>query len=234
MSKLTPLTKILIIDDDEDDFFITSEYIKKISDRKFNIDWCYKYNDALTHLKNRDYQLYFVDYYLGARTGLDLIKEACLFQCEEPMVLLTGKGNQLIDREAMQAGAMDYLVKSDLNVEKLERCIRYSLERAESLKALRTNERKYRSIFERSKDAVFLATEELVFRDVNDAASELLKYSREQLARISLYDLLEEKENNFIKESIAVAGIVHDREIELQSKEGEKKIASFLCLLKQI
>ena len=123
----------------------------------------------------------------------------------------------------MQAGAMDYLVKSELNVEKVERCIRYSLERAASLKALRANERKYRSIFERSKDAVFLASEELDFRDINDATSHLLNYSKDQLLKISLYDLLDEKENDFIREKLAATGAVHDREIELLTNEGDKK-----------
>lgn len=221
------LTRILIIDDDEDDFFITREYIKKIADKKFTIDWCYKYKDAINHIKNDAYHLYFIDYYLGARTGLQLIREAIALQCEEPMVLLTGKGNQFIDNEAMQAGAMDYLVKSELTVEKVERCIRYSLERAASVKALRANERKYRSIFERSKDGVFLANTDLMLLDFNDATSTLLQYSKDQLSNISLYNLLDEKENNFIKNRIAFSGAVHDREIELQSKEGEKKF----CIL---
>ena len=163
MAGFKPSHTHIIIDDDEDDFFITSEYIKKISDGQFKIDWCYKYNDAVKHIRNKDYNLYFIDYYLGARTGLDLIKEAVVLQCEEPMVLLTGKGNQMIDKEAMQAGAMDYLVKSELNVEKVERCIRYSLERATSMKAIRSNERKFRSIFERSKDAVFLGQRRTCF-----------------------------------------------------------------------
>jgi PAS domain S-box-containing protein len=223
MEATKPHTSILIIDDDEDDFFITSEYIRQIHDREFTIDWCYRYNEAIDHIRNRRYDIYFVDYYLGARTGLQLIREACNYYCEEPMVLLTGKGNRDIDREAMQAGAMDYLVKSDLNVEKLERCIRYSLERAASLKALKANERKYRSIFERSKDAVFLATPELVFLDVNDATSQLLKYSKEQLLNLSLYELLDEKENLHIATQIKMYGVVNDREIELQSNEGEKK-----------
>jgi PAS domain S-box-containing protein len=223
MAETNHVTRILIIDDDEDDFFITSEYIKKINDRQFKIDWCYRYSDAIDNIRRDEYNLYLVDYYLGARTGLDLIKEAVGLGCEEPLVLLTGKGNQYIDREAMQAGAMDYLVKSELNVEKVERCIRYSLERAASLKALRANERKYRSIFERSKDAVFLASEDLLFRDVNEATSQLLQYSKEQLCTMRLYDLLEEKENRFIRDRLALGGAVNDREIELQSKEGEKK-----------
>ena len=223
MPENKPLTHILVVDDDEDDFFITSEYINKISDRKFKIDWCYKYADAINHIRKHHYDLYFIDYYLGARTGLDLIKEAASLECEEPMVLLTGKGNQIIDREAMTAGAMDYLVKSELNVEKVERCIRYSLERAASIKALRSNERKYRSIFERSKDAVFLSSEKLVFRDVNDAASLLLQRSKEELLSTSLFDFLDEKEKEFITGHLSMEGMVHDHEVELQLKQEEKK-----------
>lgn len=220
---MNDITRILIVDDDEDDFLLTSEFIKKISDRKFSIDWCFKYADAITSIKGNTYDLYFIDYYLGARTGLDLIKEAATLQLDIPLVLLTGKGNQIIDREAMQAGAMDYLVKSELTLEKVERCIRYSLERAASLRALRANERKYRNIFEQSKDAVFLADYDLVFRDVNDATCRLLGYSREELAGISLYDLLDNKDNADVKDGIQSAGVVHDKEIELGSREGERK-----------
>jgi len=69
------------------------------------------------------------------------MKEAFERNCEQPLILLTGMGNRKIDMEAMQAGAYDYLVKLELNTEKLERCIRYSLERAAALKILRSNER---------------------------------------------------------------------------------------------
>ena len=138
------------------------------------IDWCYRYNDALEAIVEARYDIYFIDYYLGAQTGLDLMKEAFEQNCDQPLILLTGMGNQKIDLEAMQAGAYDYLVKLKLNTEKIERCIRYSLERATSLKILRSNERKFRSIFERSKDAVFLTDESLVFKDLNDITVSML------------------------------------------------------------
>lgn len=217
------VTRILIIDDDEDDFLLTSDYIRRINDKKFQIDWCYKYQDALEKLDDHLYDLYFVDYYLGAKTGLELIRQAVAHHCEEPIVLLTGKGTQTIDREAMQAGATDYLVKSELTVEKVERCIRYSLERCSTLKALRQNERKYRTIFERSKDAVIRATEELQFIDVNDATSGLLKYSRQELLKLSLYNILNPEEGVFIRQELQEKGIVYDREAELTTKDGEKK-----------
>jgi PAS domain S-box-containing protein len=217
------ITRILIIDDDEDDFLLTSDYIRRINDKNFQIDWCYKYHDAIEKLDANLYDLYFVDYYLGAKTGLDLIKQAVAHRCEEPIVLLTGKGTQTIDREAMQAGAIDYLVKSELTVEKVERCIRYSLERCATLKALRQNERKYRTIFERSKDAVIRATEKLQFIDVNDATSHLLKYSKKELLRLSLYEILSPEEGAFIREQLQEKGMLYDREAELITKDGEKK-----------
>src|ERR1700682_5791142 len=179
--------KILIIDDDEEDFFLTSQYIKKIRGKEFVIDWCYRYNDALEAILEARYDIYFIDYYLGARTGLELMKEALDQNCEQPLILLTGMGNQKIDLEAMQVGAYDYLVKLELNTEKIERCIRYSLERATSLKILRSNERKFRSIFERSKDAVFLTDEFLIFKDVNYITSEMLGCSRDELMNLNFY-----------------------------------------------
>lgn len=219
----TSTGKILIIDDDEDDYFITSEYIRKIKDPKFEIDWCYRYQDALEHIKNREYDIYFIDYYLGAKTGLNLIQEASGLQVEEPLVLLTGKGNQAIDLEAMQAGAWDYLVKADLNAEKIERCIRYSLERASSLKALRANERKYRTLFERSKDAVFICNRELKFMDLNDATTQLFELDRFELLEKRLTDFLEDDDALMIQAAIQVQGHISDHELEINSGEEDKK-----------
>ena len=68
--------KVLIIDDDEDDFFISSESLRQIQEYELQIDWCYRFNDAIVHLQKRGYDMYFVDYRLGAKTGLDFLKEA--------------------------------------------------------------------------------------------------------------------------------------------------------------
>ena len=113
--------RILIVDDDEDDYLITSDLIRNIPSSGFTINWCYSYKDALEQMKNRAADIYFIDYRLGAKTGLDLLKEAIASGCEEPVILLTGKGNHTVDMEAMRVGAMDYLVKGELNEEKLER-----------------------------------------------------------------------------------------------------------------
>jgi PAS domain S-box-containing protein len=216
--------RILIIDDDEDDFILTSTFIQGIEDRLFDIQWCYNYKKALELIGRKEFDLYFVDYRLGAKTGIDLLREACQNNCEEPIILLTGKGNTAIDKQAMEMGAVDYLVKSELTTEKLERCIRYSLERAATMKALKSNEKKYRNIFEKSKEAVFTTNEQLIFKDVNEAMSSLIGVDKDQVLEMDLYELIDgEASRQNIREQLAAKGEINDVEIEIVNSRGKKR-----------
>lgn len=217
-------TRILIIEDDQDDFLIIEACINDIPDKAFLIDWCYDFDEALRRIAHANYDIYFVDYLLGERTGLELLREARSLNCDEPLILLTGIGNREVDVEAMTIGAVDFLVKSELNTEKLERCIRYALERSSYIKALRVNERKFRNIFERSKDSVFLMGEDLVFRDVNDATCELIKYNKEEILRFSLIDLFARKEAAVqLMDRLNFVGDVEDLEVELLTRSKERR-----------
>jgi len=216
--------RILIVDDDEDDFIITSEYIKSIPGAAFSIEWCKNYNDGIKHLLAHDHDLYFVDYRLGAKSGVDFLIEALEHNCEEPIVLLTGKGNYEVDIQAMQLGAVDYLIKTELSVEKIERSIRYALERAATLKALKANERKFRSIFEKSKDVVFVTDYTLDFKDVNDAILNLLGYTKQEALSMNLCDLVELQQHKvFLQQSLQLRNEVNDWEVVLNTKAGDKK-----------
>lgn len=228
MLSVKPSVNILIIDDDEDDFFITSEYLRQVQDYELKIDWAYRFADAVEILKNGQYDMYFVDYRLGAKTGLDFLKEAVRLGREEPIVLLTGKGNKDLDIEALQMGATDYLVKPELTPDKLERCIRYSLERMAYLRALRANEKKYRNIFELSKDAVFTADRELNFRDMNLATSALLGYEKSELMEQKVYDLItDDLDKALLEKIISKGGEVNDVELEFKTKNDERKTVIF-------
>lgn len=229
MTKLNMKTKnevkrILIVDDDEDDFFITSEYIKNIPSNNFTIEWSYNYKDALQKLTSNDYDIYFVDYRLGVKTGMDLLEDAIAKGCEAPIILLTGKGTQEIDVKAMESGAYDYLIKSELNTEKLERCIRYSLERASSIHALKANERRYRSIFEKSKDVVFITTLDFDIVDINYATTELLNYEVDELLNMNLSSFFKNPgSKTYFTDFLNEFGEFYDYEADLVSKNNEIK-----------
>ncbi|MBS1615812.1 MAG: response regulator [Bacteroidetes bacterium] len=220
--------RILIIDDDEDDFIITSDFIRQIPDSTFQIDWCSDFQQALTFICAGKYDLYFTDYRLGAHTGMDLLKEAVRLGCEAPIILLTGKGNRKVDMEAMQLGAADYLSKPNLTAENMERCIRYTLGRIQSLQALKASERKYKSIFEKSKDLVFITDKHLNFLDLNQASFEVLGFQPSELLHQNLCALLHQQEQ---KEKLLAAlnenQIINDWELSLSTKNKEQKI----CIL---
>jgi PAS domain S-box-containing protein len=215
--------RILIIDDDEDDYIITSEYVRSISGNSFVTDWCGNYNEALSLLKKNAYDIYFVDYRLGARSGVDLLKEALSLGIEEPIVLLTGKGNYDVDIESMRLGAVDYLIKPEMTTEKMERCIRYALDRTRTMKALKANEHKYRSIFEKSKDVIFITDHQLRFKEINSAVEAILGFSPEELKGRDLLSLVDHKDTRaFINTWLARHKELNDHETVFNTKQGEK------------
>lgn len=227
MSSTGPI-RILIIDDDEDDYLITSNYIRFLPGMDVVIDWCQHFDQALDLICSRAYDLYFTDYRLGARSGVDLLTEVTNRGCDAPIILLTGKGNREIDMKAMQLGAVDYLVKAELTMEKMERCIRYTMERVGHMRALKANERKYRSIFEKSKDLVFLTDDQLNFKEANGAALTLLGYEPAELVEMNLCDLLTQAQHKkFLQNTIQAGKILNDWEVVLKTKSGELRV----CIL---
>ena len=233
MLKGNPI-KIAIVDDDEDDCFIITNYIKNIRDTNLSVECIGDYQSAIEKIRAEAYNIYLIDYRLGNETGLNLLQEAMAMGCEEPIVLLTGKGNREIDILAMQNGATDYLVKSELNTEKLERCIRYSLERAAVLKELKDRENKYRNLFEGSKDAVFIADTGLNLSEVNHATSLLFGYKTGEIIGRNLCEfIVSGNQREYILRCLEKKQAVTDLEIEIQTQNKETRFCLFSVLLQK-
>jgi DNA-binding NtrC family response regulator len=129
--------RILLIDDDEDDYIITRDLLAEINyplekEHKWQLDWAATYEAGREAIDQAQYDVYLVDFRLGPHNGLDLIQESMAHGCAAPLILLTGQGDRAVDLEAMQAGAADYLVKGQLDAPLLERSIRYALGRKRS------------------------------------------------------------------------------------------------------
>jgi len=223
--------KILIVDDDEDDYFIIAGYINEIDGTKFIIDWCNNYQSAVQEVTSGAHDIYFVDYRLNNKTGLELLKETIHLQTDRPIILLTGKGNKAIDIEAMKSGATDYVIKSELNSEKLERCIRYSLDRAASLRAIKESENKYRNLFAGSQDSLFISDKNLVLKEVNKTALHFFDCEESKIETMSLYDFIPDcNSKNLIQNTIVQNENIYDLEIEILNHNKEKRICTLSIL----
>jgi signal transduction histidine kinase len=156
--------RVLLVEDDEDDYVLFENLLSEIPKWKFHLDWAPSYGAALEKSRDCSYDLCFLDYQLGETNGLQLLRELLDDGLNAPAILLTGQGSYGIDIQAMKEGAADYLEKGILNSEILERSIRYSLNRSATLEALRRSESQLRHLSSKlleaqEKEKKFIARE---------------------------------------------------------------------------
>jgi DNA-binding NtrC family response regulator len=94
------LIKVLLIDDDEDDYVITNDLLSEIQGGNFELQWVASYESALEAIGRNEHHVYLLDYHLGEHNGLDLLRKAIRNGCKAPIILLTGQGDHRIDLEA--------------------------------------------------------------------------------------------------------------------------------------
>ena len=201
---------ILMIDDDEDDFFLVNELLQDISPGQYQLEWASTYLLALKEIERRKHDIYLVDYRLGQYTGIDILHHFQQLTYKAPVIMLTGKGDYNIDKEAMMAGASDYLVKGEISADLLERSIRYALDEMNHLRTLAESEKKYYGIFEKAHDLIILADCNKNVIDANPAALRTLQYAKEEMIGMNLKDLFlfEEQYRHFFEQICGDNGTV--------------------------
>jgi len=135
--------KVLLIEDDEDDFILVRDLLMESRALDYELEWVATYDEALDEIRRRRHDVYLLDYYLGDRNGLDLLQTAVGEGCSVPIILLTARKDREIDLRAMEAGAADYLVKSLITEDLLERSIRYSVKQKQTEEFLSESEGKF-------------------------------------------------------------------------------------------
>jgi signal transduction histidine kinase len=124
--------RVLLIDDDRDDYLLTRDLFAEIPGGRYRLDWVADYDAGLAAICRADHDVYLLDYRLGEKTGLDLLAEARKAGCSGPVILLTGQNVWEVDLAAMESGAADFLEKGRLDATLLERSIRYALQQRRS------------------------------------------------------------------------------------------------------
>lgn len=140
--------RILLVEDDEDDFILTRQMLAEIPGRRIELEWVSDSQSALELMRSALIDAVLVDYHIGPENGLDLIRQAAGQGLRLPFILLTGQGSYEIDLEAMQAGATDYLSKVEVSPVLLERTIRYAVERYRLLESNRRQQELLEGIFD--------------------------------------------------------------------------------------
>lgn len=178
--------RVLIVEDDEEDYMLTRDLLNDIEGSAYVIEWARTFEEGLNAMKRNHQDICLVDFRLGAHDGVELLQVARAAGAEAPVILVTGAGHEDADHAAMKAGAADYLVKGQIEAQSLERTIRYAIERkrAASLAA-----------FEQARLAAFGAQVGLILTCratlaviLENCAGAMAQYLNAALAQVWIYD----------------------------------------------
>lgn len=121
--------KILFIDREHGEYLLIADILSQVRHVQYQLTWCNQLETALPKVLSQEYDVVLLDYYWGGNSARDLLNAARVQACQTPIVVMTDEMETEVDREAIRAGASDYLIKGQIDCELLERTLRYAIER---------------------------------------------------------------------------------------------------------
>ncbi len=121
--------KIFVIDDDPGDAEILRRHLEGITEWQVEFQEANDPEMALETLKTYNPDMIFVDYQLGAMTGLETFRLLRQANHLQPVIMLTGLNSTEVAVESLKEGLADYLAKNIISSSSLKRTIENALEK---------------------------------------------------------------------------------------------------------
>jgi PAS domain S-box-containing protein len=181
---------------------------------RFEVEHVTRMEEALAHLSNEVVDVVLSDLDLPDSRAGETVTTLREHIPHMPLVVLTGREDEVLAHKSVRAGVQDYLYKDEATGSLLARSMMYAIERQQTHtelerrveertaelqaeiserkqaeQALRESEEKFRTLFDSAGDAIFIHDLEGNFLEVNREAIRRLGYSREELLRMRPSDI---------------------------------------------
>jgi len=130
--------KVLLVEDNAGDARLVSELLAKADDRTYSVTWAQSLAAGIAQLRQEAFEVVLVDLFLPDSRGLDTMRSIGAESPFAPLIVLTGYDDKTVAMQALQEGAQDYLLKSQLEPGMLARAIRYAIERQRTYDTLKS------------------------------------------------------------------------------------------------
>ncbi len=127
---LVEAINVLIIEDNRDDMEVIKNFLQEIKTLRFDIHSASNLTNGVDYLKKHDdVHLILLDLLLPETEGLETAQAVIDLGLKIPLIIITVIDDRILAAEIIRKGAQDYLVKSELNPNSLEKSIRLAFER---------------------------------------------------------------------------------------------------------
>lgn len=126
---MSPVIRIYHIGD-QAEYELIARLLADVHHQDYLLAKCASGDDLLNEILSPHYDVILLDYHWGdAGCAKDLVAGARAQDCSIPILVMTDDMEADVDREAIQEGASDYLIKGHVDTQLIERTIRYAIER---------------------------------------------------------------------------------------------------------
>ncbi|MEZ0470804.1 PAS domain S-box protein [Luteimonas salinilitoris] len=185
---MKPAQTLLLVEDTRGDALLYAALLERATNTPRRVDLASTLAGASHMLAGSHYDAVLLDLGLPDCHGLQGVENIVARHPDLPVIVLTGRDDLAIGERAIAAGAQDYLHKSEVKADTLERALRYACARQRLDNDARQARQELQALFDRNPLPVLVYDEEsLAFVAVNDAALVFYGYDRPAfLARTAL------------------------------------------------
>ena len=123
------IIKVLILEDNHDEFFILKEALESSENMDFEISHVHRLARAISVMHEKPVDVVILDLQVPDSIGLETFLSFHGKFPHIPVVIMTGTKDYRIAIDAVQKGAQDYLNKGESSASAIIRTIRYAIER---------------------------------------------------------------------------------------------------------
>lgn len=125
--------RVLLIEDD----IAYHEYVSALLDpQQFEVVCAESLSPAFARLRAERFDVILLDLTLPDAEGIETFLKLAAHRTSIPVVIFTGSINEVIEERALQMGAQDFVVKSEINARGLTRVLRNSMQRQAFIQSL--------------------------------------------------------------------------------------------------
>jgi len=123
----TTTVRVLVIDDDPDFVLLIQDLLSDATRSTFIIEDMSTITKGITAVEHGHFDVILLDYKLPDGDSFEFLDRLEKAHIKIPVIIVTSRGDKVLQARALEAGAVEYLAKGTFNTELLERTCIYAI-----------------------------------------------------------------------------------------------------------